>query len=223
MAPPEYWAVHLPRHFATDYDYHFFENNFRVLFGGLGQENMSYTFPRIPSSVENSMLKKIRSIALTLDNFVFLAPFATTHALYQTDFWLELCRLLRESGIDVFLNLAPSDPKKEYSESLQQGLCKSCSLSVAEAYALAKKSKSIIGLRSGLIDLLTLTQIPMYVLYARHRGRKSEGKVPIEKLISVYTLAKLPGVNPDIITEYNTEKMSAEEIRQNILDSLIPG
>ncbi|MDR3234158.1 MAG: hypothetical protein LBT46_10940 [Planctomycetaceae bacterium] len=226
LAPSEYWAAHLPRYFDTVYDYHFFENGFKVIFG-LKQENTSCTFPRILSSVQNSMLDKTGSMGLMLDNFVFLAPFAQTYAPYPTDFWLELCRLLCKNGIDVFLNLAPSDPKEEYSELLKQGLCKSCSLSLAEAYALAKKSKSIIGLRSGLMDLFTLTQVPMYVIYTRtpwQRMWRLYGNVspPTERFISIDTLVKMPGVNPGIMMEYNTEKMSSEEIRRNILDALIP-
>lgn len=117
-------------------------------------------------SAEESMLEKIEKTGLNLNKFVFLAPEAQSCKLYDEDFWVVLVNKLQEIGYDVFVNLTEKDIKLKNAIDF-----KTCDLSFAEAFALAKKAKRIVSLRSGFTEFLLQTNVPLDVLYTKFRHR----------------------------------------------------
>lgn len=140
----------------------------------------------IPEEVRLSLLKKVKSIDLKLDNFVFFAPEANTCEAYDSGFWYDLKREYESRGMDVYCNMRKHNP--EYSNF------KHVDLTLQEAYLLASYSQKIIGLRSGLLDLLVLTGRPMSVIYTRARIREGFDKLTRDEIIDGFRFRNFENV-----------------------------
>ncbi len=152
----------------------------------------------VPLQDEASMKEKVSKIGLNLDNFIFISPEAQSCKLYNEDFWCELINILNKEGYDVFVNRVTKDVNLEYATTF-----KSCNLTFAEAFALAKRAKRIISLRSGFTEFLIQTNTPMDVLYTKFRQRHSFDDLDITHVMSGFGLLTLPGINKDKIREFN--------------------
>ena len=152
----------------------------------------------VPLHDEASMKEKVSKIGLNLDNFIFISPEAQSCKLYNEDFWCELINILNKEGYDVFVNRVTKDVNLEYATTF-----KSCNLTFAEAFALAKRAKRIISLRSGFTEFLIQTNTPMDVLYTKFRQRHSFDDLDITHVMSGFGLLTLPGINKDKIREFN--------------------
>lgn len=152
----------------------------------------------VPLQDEASMIEKVSKIGLNLNNFIFISPEAQSCKLYNEDFWCELINILNKEGYDVFVNRVTKDVNLEYATTF-----KSCNLTFAEAFALAKRAKRIISLRSGFTEFLIQTNTPMDVLYTKFRQRHSFDDLDITHVMSGFGLLTLPGINKDKIREFN--------------------
>ena len=117
----------------------------------------------IPNSDEKNMLEKISKTGLNIDKFIFIAPEATACNLIENEFWLRLISYFKSRKYDIYLNL--NDQKMDFKELSPDGFCKSVPLNIIEAFALAKKAKKIISLRSGFSEILFQTGTDMDVIY----------------------------------------------------------
>lgn len=170
----------------------------------------------VPLQDEASMKEKVSKIGLNLDNFIFISPEAQSCKLYNEDFWGELINILNKEGYDVFVNRVTKDVNLEYATTF-----KSCNLTFAEAFALAKRAKRIISLRSGFTEFLIQTNTPMDVLYTKFRQRHSFDDLDITHVMSGFGLLTLPGINKDKIREFNMFEVAPSECINQILSQLI--
>lgn len=180
---------------------------------GIKKQEITLNIYEPAPETEKSMLSKITETGLDVNNFVFIAPFANSCAEYTVDFWNTLCRNLRKQGFDIFLNLSSKDKNQ-----LEQCGYKTCALSINESVALARKSKQIISLRSGLCELLIHTGVRTNVIYTGFKNKPLSEKISADSVLFSFGLSKLPEVNLDNLKEYNTAEMSKEEILKSILD-----
>ncbi len=153
---------------------------------GLAESDFSDVQINIPEEVRLSLLKKVKSIDLKLDNFVFFAPEANTCEAYDSGFWYDLKREYESRGMDVYCNTHRHS--QEYSDF------KHVDLTLQEAYLLASYSQKIIGLRSGLLDLLVLTGRPMSVIYTKARIRDGFDKLTRDEIIDGFKFRNFENV-----------------------------
>lgn len=172
---------------------------------GLKREDACAKQAVIPSNVYEKIEEQAKEVNLNLEKFVFLAPEAMSCAPYSDDFWIKLINKLKDLGFDIYLNSVKETPLKDY--------CKTFPSDFEEAYVLAQKSKAVIALRCGLIEMFSTMDKPFFVIYTHFSKRN----YPTAKVLSTNTMKKLPGVNPANFHEYNTE-LSSEEC---ILDEII--
>ena len=160
---------------------------------------------------ERSMLNKVTKTGLNINKFVFLAPEAQSCKLYDEDFWALLINNFQDMGYDVYLNL--TDKTKIKAKDY-----KKCDLSYAEAFALAKRAKKIISLRSGFTEFLLQTGVPIDVLYTKFRHRHFFDDMDIYHVISGFGLTQIPFVDKSKIQEFNMFEMSQTDCLEKMLN-----
>lgn len=161
---------------------------------------------------ERSMLNKIAKTGLNIHNFVFLAPEAQSCKLYDEDFWVELINKFQERGVDVYVNLVEDDIKLKGALDY-----KTCDLSFAEAFALAKRSKKIVTLRSGFTEFLLQTGVPIDVLYTKFKHRHFFDDMNIYHVISGFDLRNIPFVDKAKIQTFNMFEFAQKDCIEKIL------
>ena len=169
----------------------------------------------IPHSTEQSMLEKVNKTGLHLDKFVFLAPEAQTCIHYDENFWVALIKKLQEVGYDVFVNLVGKDIDLNNTMDF-----KTCKLSFAEAFALAKRAHRIVSLRSGFTEFLLQTEVPIDVLYTKFKHKYTFGGVDSYHFLYGYGLVQLPFADIDKIREFNMFEISSVECLNKIIETL---
>lgn len=160
---------------------------------------------KIDKLTRKSMLEKVFKTGLAINNFILLAPEAKSCKLLDDNFWMRTISELKKQGYDIFLNIACN------KVNLKNTGCKTCFLSYAEVFALAKRAKKIIALRSGLTDFLVSCGTPMDVLYTGFPKRPLFGEMSAEDVLSGFNLSELPNFNGKLIKEFNMEQLSTQE------------
>lgn len=181
----------------------------------MSEDDLKMRKMNVLHSAEQSMLEKVEKTGLNLNKFVFLAPEAQSCKLYDEDFWVVLVNKLQEMGYDVFVNLVEKDIKLKNAIDF-----KTCDLSFAEAFALAKKAKKIVSLRSGFTEFLLQTNVPLDVLYTKLRHRHIFNDMSSYHFLHGFGLIQLPFVNVDNIQEFNMFEMAPAECLERIIENL---
>lgn len=152
-------------------------------------------FPEIKISkeVKESAERKLKKLKINIDKLIFISPEAITMKPLPEEFWDKIISLITDNGYSTFINI---------STGLDYEV-----LSLEEAYYVASKSKMLIGLRSGLIDLLCLVKVPLRIIYT-----ESDFYGDIQ---SMYSLYKYPYCYDDL-REFNLFNMSINKILEDI-------
>lgn len=169
----------------------------------------------VPLNDEASMNEKISKTGLNLDKFIFISPEAQSCSLYYETFWCELINRLKEKGYDIFVNLVTNDVNLKYAIDF-----KSCNLTFSEAFALARRAKRIISLRSGFTEFLIQTNTPNDVLYTKFCHRHFFDDLDVTHTIFGFSLKKFPCINKTKIREFNMFETSPTECINAILKEL---
>lgn len=178
----------------------------------LAENSLSMQKALIIPDAEFTMLEKIKKIGLNINNFIFIAPEALSCKLYDDDFWVILINKLHKQGYHIFVNLM------ENRINLKNAIdIKSCFLSYAEAFALAKHAKKIISLRSGFTEFLLQTNVPIDVLYTKFKQRCASNDLEISQVLSGFSLKELPFVDCSKIQEFNMYEISPKDCIEQIL------
>lgn len=162
----------------------------------------------INSEHEKFLLKKF-SKYFSLDNLIIVSPHALSSSPYYDNFWKALVNKLKNMGYCVFIN---SNIAKYYNSIQNNKL-----YSVKDIFYITRYAKAVIGLRSGLIDVLSSINTKFHILYTQNPYRKVLNP---ETYIKTHTLKKMPNVNNDNIFEYNTSYVTPGKILEEILRSL---
>ena len=131
----------------------------------------------------------IEKSGLNIDNFVFLAPESCTVKTLPDEFWNNLAAELQSQGYDIYLNIT------NRTDLIINGT-KTFKTNIPEAYVLAMKAKFIIGMRSGLIEVLAATSKPVIAVYNGDNRLKRN------------SLKRLPYINQNIVREFDNSKKS---------------
>lgn len=161
---------------------------------------------------ERSMLNKVAKTGLNINKFVFLAPEAQSCKLYDEDFWCELINRFQNKGYDIFVNLVEDNIKLKSATNY-----KSCYLTFSEAFALAKRAKKIVSLRSGFTEFLLQTGTPIDVLYTKFRHRHFFDDMDIYHVMSGFGITQIPFVDKAKIREFNMYEASQKDCVETIL------
>ena len=147
------------------------------------------------------------------DNFVIISPETLSNEPMEKDFWDNLCKELKNIGYEVFCN------SMDFSNLVQNST--STFLTYEEAIALAKYAKAIIGMRSGFLECLSQNNVPLFVLYTDFSKRPGFKKISSDKVLSGFSIKKLPNVKPENIYEYDVNLYKKEkDITENIIKHL---
>ena len=174
---------------------------------GLNKSDFSDEEVHIEESVKTSLLKKVQKIGLNIDKFIFISPEANTCEAYDRTFWYNLKQESEKEGIDVYCNTRACNPDFK-------GF-KHCDLNLCEAYYLASRAQKIIGLRSGILDLLALSGKPIIALYTKARKRPAFDMLTLDEMLEGFNMKNVVNV-----TEYNTDKFNREALEKHIKEDL---
>lgn len=192
-------------------EHHYFKSILNRL--EIKESDIQYRRVSIPVEDERSMLNKIAKTGLNINKFVFIAPEAQSCKLYDEDFWCELINQFQDKDYDVFVNLVEDDIKLKSAKDY-----KTCDLSFAEAFALAKRAQKIVSLRSGFAEFLLQTGVPIDVLYTKFRHRHFFDDMDIYHVMSGFGLSKIPLTDKSKIREFNMYELSPKECIESILN-----
>ena len=106
-------------------------------------------------------------------------------------------------GYDVYFNVTKEADR--YKD------CKHSNLTVGEVYALSELSKKIIGLRSGLMDLLVYAGKPMDVIYTKARERNSFNPLTSGEILTGFTMENYSNVR-----EFDADVIGNEELLEAV-------
>lgn len=158
---------------------------------------------KISKEVEESMNTKVKEIGLNIDNFIFIAPEAKSCLSADNDFWINIINEFHEKGYDIFMNL--NDNKVHINEVEY----KSSLLTLSEGFALAKRAKKIITLRSGFAEILSQSGVDMDVIYTDKGMYRT---FQISKHIPLYNSGKIN----DILIPENASREDMMQICKKI-------
>jgi len=192
-------------------EHHYFKSILTRL--NMTEQDIEMNNVALSSDIEKSMLDKINKTGLNIDKFIFLAPEAQSCKLYDEDFWTALINKYQERGCDVFVNLVKDDIKLKGAIDY-----KTCDLSFSEAFALAKRAKKIVSLRSGFTEFLLQTGVPIDVLYTKFRHRHFFDDMDIYHVMSGFGLSQIPFIDKSKIREFNMFEMAPMECMNKVLN-----
>lgn len=155
------------------------------------------TKPILDDVTKVNASKKLKYMGLDINNLIFVASEAQSALPLSDVFWNNLVECLRAREHSVFFNKAKGNENEV--------------LTIEEATYVASKSKLIIGLRSGLMDLFCMLGVPMAVIYTDNSPR--------EDIQPTYTLKQYPYCTKDII-EYNMRVLKEKEVIDSIIKKL---
>ena len=163
-----------------------------------------YSF-KLPEASQSIKLKIQEYITRNnLGKFIIIAPEANTSGPLSQKFWENIIKELKGKRYQIFLNITKLE---NYIEG-----CVINKFNYEEIIELAKHSSGIIGLRSGLIEILSIIDVPKFVIYQGFPKRGCLKAMSSEKALSGFTLTKLPNVNMQNLFEYDINKMSERDL-----------
>lgn len=166
-------------------------------FYGLSRKNISKISNNITKDDKQKSLDFLKSKNINIDNFIFISKYANSMETISEDFWNDLKGEIEKQNYDVVFNT------KE--------------ISISQATYIASLSKGIIGVRSGFMEGLSITNDKkLFVLY---KDLKSV-KLVADKFIDTYSLKKYPFVCEENIFEYNANKNTKNQIIADIITKL---
>ena len=174
---------------------HYFNSMLKRL--KLTENDINKRIPKVSEKASNSVIKKAKKIGLNLNNFIFIAPEAQSCMPIDYGYLKERIKKYKAEGLDIYLNLKSNN---NYYTQLE---CKSLNLSLTEAYILAKHSKKILALRSGLCELLTFTNKPIEIVYTKFRYRHLFEDMDVNNVISGFTMMLIPNIDKSKISEFD--------------------
>ena len=87
-----------------------------------------------------------------------------------------------------------------------------------ELIELAKYSNGVIGLRSGLMEILSTLNIPIACIYTSFSKRGVLKAMDSSKALTGFTLKKLPGTIVDNISEFDVNNFSENDLIKLIIN-----
>lgn len=147
--------------------------------------------------INKNIKDKIHNIANNLfkNNFIIISPETLSNNQIGKDFWNKLVKKIKDAGYEVFCNAMNFDNLVDNTISIF--------LTYEEAMELAKYSKAIIGMRSGFLECLSQSNVPLFALYTDFPKRLNFERLASDKVLSGFSISELPNVNRELLFEYD--------------------
>jgi hypothetical protein len=169
--------------------------------------------PNVKKSIVSKTIGLAKKYRLNLRNFVIVCPEANTGSSLNKIFWIKVIKNLLRHGFDVYVNVANSEgakyPGKVFFLTHQQ------------LFALSKYTKAVIGLRSGLIEILSSFGMPIFTVYTDIPDRGDLKFVSAKDNQKGFSLnGLLTSENKNIHEFIDTDIQNADEFSDYVIDNI---
>lgn len=148
--------------------------------------------------------------------FILICSESSSNEEISDQFWITLSKEIYTLGYDVIFNSSRNSMACSFGHNFYT--------TFEESFVLASKAKAIVGIRSGILDLILPFVNTMIAIYTPFRYRSDELPViEAEKVQKAFTLKKLPTAKNKKIQEYIVEDLSSFDVNnavKNILELL---
>lgn len=186
--------------------YHYFD----AICSTLGLHKNKVCVPPAKFSVREK-IKKFCNREFPGKKIVLVCPDANTCGALEKRQWLDLCTRVRERGFSVFVNSSDA--------TFQPYTC-NCFFTHEELLELARHSVAVIGLRSGLTEMLAAVGIPSFIVYTGLPPRGVLEAMSAEQVLRGFTLTELPGLEKNNIHEYLYSDSDWRQITSDALSKI---
>ncbi len=163
----------------------------------------------------NNYDKTFNIITNAQSKVVLFAPEANACKMYNPEFYFKLEKLLMGCGYNVIWNVTKCNTVYESKKTFE--------LTHEQIINIAINAKAVIGLRSGLFDILsTIKNTQLHVLYTdfHDKGVNNGCYYSSKAALKAFTLKEMPCVHKENIFEYDTNTISEVAIIQKIMELL---
>ena len=145
--------------------------------------------------------------------FVIICPDANSCSELSEGLWDDIAKRLIAEGCIVFLNSNKKHTRitNNYSHFFSH----------EEMYYFASKACCVIGLRSGLLEILSTCGCDIVSIYSGLPERGLLDAMPAKVVFSGFSIKKLPGINKNKIHEYNLDEINVQALKNNILSFVL--
>ena len=172
-----------------------------------------YHAPYVKDISDEAKTKLRTDYVIDKERTVILAPHANTYRPMERDFWKRLIENLNRNGAVVYTNVG-KNVKGELEAPLEGTLPLHVNLN--EIYWLADKIKCIIGLRSGLFDLLVFSKATLFCMAYNKLQTDLKEMFPSTNS-NCRTMYLMESVDPEILRQRHVR---AEEVFPTVDDLL---
>lgn len=127
------------------------------------------------------------------NKFVIICNETFSNINLKPTFYQELCRKLYALGYKVLFNST--------GINCSNTLGITASMSIQELVEIASRAEFVIGIRSGILDVLASNAKAIVALYTPFRKRPGFDEIPAEKVLVAFSLAKIDFYNKPLIRE----------------------
>lgn len=168
------------------------------------------TKPRIniDKKQKKTVIKKLLDAGYDPEKLIILCPEALTYKSINNDWWLSLISEIEKLGLQVYINAGYLPIKLMEAAELK--------FTVEELFIAASISKGVIGLRSGMMDLLALLDIPVCTLYTEFSWMSNMSDLCYKS----YNLSQMPFANSKLKEILFDEEKRLKEVSSWIKESL---
>ena len=176
-------------------------------------------YPVIREISEDAKRRLHQKYTIDKKRTVIIAPMSSSGLHISADFWFRLINTLNEKYI-VYNNVGKT-PSNTYDQPFPNAL--PLDVSHNELAYILKKSRCLIGLRSGLMDILSFTEGHLICMIKRDWSKTELQSIfpqaPARICSLYYDLDFLQRLNT-LMDEFNIETMSIGNIKHQKLDSI---
>lgn len=162
----------------------------------------------------NTIKEKVNKILPLLNHkFILISPESGSNTLLSKNFWKEIYTYIKSLGYEVFCNC--TDMKSFIAGS-------TCIfLNYGEIMELAKHATLIIGLRSGLLECMESSKVPLIVLYSDFPKRNGFKFMPSAQVREGFSLKKLNCLGNLNVKEYDLNKLNERKLLQQCKSDIL--
>lgn len=137
--------------------------------------NTPFRAPTVDDISDDAKVRLVNNYEIDRERTVILAPHANLYRPLSVEFWNDLISRLKAEGCVVYTNIAR---KTDGTMEMPLDGTLPMRVSLNEIYWLADKVRCIIGMRSGLLDLLAFSKAKIYCLAYRSYSNDLKRMIP---------------------------------------------
>lgn len=189
---------------------HFYKNYLDKVGGAIGYESEPKTIKplTVPKAESDRAIEKLK-LLIGNNKFVIICNETFSNINLNPKFYQDLSRKLYELGYKVFFN----------STGVNSSNCLGIvsSMSIQELVVIASHAEFVIGIRSGILDVIASNAKSIIALYTPFRKRSGFNELSAEKVLAAFSLSKISFENkPDIREFIISDNTSILEITNHI-------